>query len=228
MSWENMEGVRYRCNLFDGPILVAGPKPWLTEFDIHHRFETCVHRDSTFICLTSPARSVCAMLRRLEKTGPGHMMQTLWWSPGMLIISNKLKIFILKMVSWKHQQEHSLKNCPTLHRYNRLGQNYCQTPSEVWAKRLVKTNFECNLDISYPAPKAQCSNAMQLHCWKMWCGEHSWCWFRPFPCASCQNIPAKKCKLKLILKFFMRKSMHCSHFWCPSKNYKYKICNKIA
>ena len=32
----------YRLNCLDGPVFIAVPTALLTEFDIHHRFESCV------------------------------------------------------------------------------------------------------------------------------------------------------------------------------------------
>ena len=32
----------YRLNRLDEPVFMAGPKPMLTEFGIHHRLESCV------------------------------------------------------------------------------------------------------------------------------------------------------------------------------------------
>ena len=31
----------YRLNRLDEPVFMAGPKPMLTEFGIHHRLESC-------------------------------------------------------------------------------------------------------------------------------------------------------------------------------------------
>ena len=33
----------YRLNCLDEPVLIAVPKPLLTEFSIHHRLESCAH-----------------------------------------------------------------------------------------------------------------------------------------------------------------------------------------
>ena len=41
VSYINVEAVGYRSNCLDEPVFMAGPKPMLTEFGIHHGLESC-------------------------------------------------------------------------------------------------------------------------------------------------------------------------------------------
>ena len=44
-----MQVVGYRLNRLDEPVLMAGPKPILTEFGIHYRLEICVRLHLDFL-----------------------------------------------------------------------------------------------------------------------------------------------------------------------------------
>ena len=56
----------YRLNCLDEPVFIAVPKPFLTEFGIHYRLESC---EGVHFCRISPGKDLTSTLVQIRMFG---------------------------------------------------------------------------------------------------------------------------------------------------------------
>ena len=79
----------YRLNRLDKPVLMAGAEPMQTEFDIHHRLESCDWINLNWIQFESfKSNCNCYSTSKFSEVYVMHMLLLFCVSTGLLVVDS--------------------------------------------------------------------------------------------------------------------------------------------